>query len=175
MQDCPEGDDESGCGEDLLSCPYMFRCKNSTCLSQRHVCDGIVHCPLADDERTCHIACPDKCLCDGSVWICTTTLLPKIVMSPVFALHIRISDSLDHDSGPDIKFIPKTVIRLDLQSNGLSKIPDAISQLEDLTNLDLSKNAISVIGQNAFIHCSSLTDIIFFYNKQYGTIIEFVL
>ena len=40
-------------------CPTMFKCKASYCIPSFMVCDGILDCPVGEDEEQCgSIACP---------------------------------------------------------------------------------------------------------------------
>ncbi len=62
--ECPGGMDEINC--DRISCPGMFKCKNSTgCVSMNNTCDSQADCILGDDESLCSLdplshTCPAK-------------------------------------------------------------------------------------------------------------------
>lgn len=57
IKDCSLGDDELMCPwRTPLSCPIRaFACKNGTCLSSNHRCNGHIDCTDAEDEWLCEI------------------------------------------------------------------------------------------------------------------------
>ncbi len=85
---------------ETFKCHNHFKCPDSYCIPERHVCDGIWDCPHNDDERSCsNIVChglfwcpherlclSDRDICDGVVHcrqtkddelLCDATSCPK--------------------------------------------------------------------------------------------------
>ena len=52
-----------------IECPQHFKCLGSYCIPIRKVCDGIVDCPVGDDEASCRgYKCPGHMLCHGTTY-----------------------------------------------------------------------------------------------------------
>ena len=52
-------------------CPTMFKCQLAYCIKLSRVCDGIIHCPLGEDESNCNYSstsrtCPGLIKCKDS-------------------------------------------------------------------------------------------------------------
>ncbi|KAL8565916.1 hypothetical protein ACOMHN_000493 [Nucella lapillus] len=69
MYDCPHQEDELHC--DSYICPGSYRCRGSrVCVHPSHLCDGVSHCLLKDDEMLCDLPCPSQCHCQGLAFVC---------------------------------------------------------------------------------------------------------
>ena len=55
---CADGHHLSLCN--TVGCPRAFKCSSSYCISVRRVCDGVIDCPIGEDETMC-----DKFTCSG--------------------------------------------------------------------------------------------------------------
>ncbi|XP_070177756.1 G-protein coupled receptor GRL101-like [Littorina saxatilis] len=133
VNDCPGHEDEEGC--DTYTCPGFYRCRNSRiCLHADHVCDGLYHCPLQDDERYCHIHCPTNCTCYGFAFTC-----PRVF--PVLQFpDLRYLDA--SDSGVSLQHLTHNVmlIHLGVARCGLTDLGNVT--LPNLQSLDLSDNQV---------------------------------
>ena len=48
----------------LFPCSDTYKCRGNFCLPFRRVCDGVIDCPLGDDEEGCHnYACVGMAKC----------------------------------------------------------------------------------------------------------------
>ena len=94
--DCWNGEDEINCGKDF--CNEMFKCKlSSTCIHTKNVCDGILDCPLHDDEAICHeIYCVGDCICLNYGISCVQEKLfdsQNLFLQLTYFVFIHISES----------------------------------------------------------------------------------
>ena len=65
---CRDASHLRGCSQEI--CTNTFKCPSSYCIPYRRVCDGIAHCPEAEDELSCeNYVCPGMMRCH-SVSIC---------------------------------------------------------------------------------------------------------
>ena len=74
--DCPEGEDEHEMLCSQRVCEGLFLCVTERlCLHPKEVYDGIIHCPLSqDDEYMCPvIKCPTFCQCLRHIYVCENT------------------------------------------------------------------------------------------------------
>lgn len=101
---------------DEISCPSFFRCRNSTrCLHPAKVCDGVVDCPLADDERRCGEHCDGRKDCVEGI--------------------VSVTPELDLYSGNLFLY---SVTRLDLSGHNLTATKFHIADPLDLGHLNMS-------------------------------------
>ena len=168
VRDCWDGEDETGCAQ--YGCPGRFKCKDeSFCIDQSEVCDGVVHCKThQDDEKLCNLPpCPHGCVCKGHSIACHNSTLEAI---PVISKLTR-GLSFPHN------VLNMTVTsfsgfvwlgRLNIASNRLEDIPiEAFRDLENLYELDLRYNYITILRQHMFMGLSNLKTLMLFGNPIY--------
>ena len=71
INDCPDSEDESFCGE--LVANGVLRCRQDNIyVAPYNICDGITHCIMStDDEMLCeNFICPSRCYCKGYAVMC---------------------------------------------------------------------------------------------------------
>ncbi len=155
-QDCPFGEDEEGCLE--FRCEGLFWCAiEKRCLSFIDVCDGVIHCPLTnEDESLCDIKtmCPLQCFCVGYAIQCinaslkhipdvgrnaTTLILRENMISVITSLkeHRRLLHL-------DISF--NEIKALDMLERGVSPF----SENTCLLYLNLNSNKVKSLGVKQF-------------------------
>ena len=83
ITDCPDGEDEHGCGS--RSCPGLLHCRSdNVCVHPLEICDGVRHCLMSgDDEAICFNAvCPSSCSCLGYSVFCNDMKLSLHLLLP---------------------------------------------------------------------------------------------
>ena len=95
--DCINCQDEVGCHEYI--CKGLLRCRGTTkCVHPGEVCDGVSHCPDADDEKLCDLgSCPYGCDCLSYSILCnssTSDVLP--ILPSAFIRHLTVVNSLNN-------------------------------------------------------------------------------
>ena len=98
--DCLHGYDESIVFPCQVSktCENMFRCKHSQiCIRITDVCNGLLDCPLQDDELLCELKntiCPKLCVCLYFALLCNeiTNMAFDFYGSPFVAYHFMFFD-----------------------------------------------------------------------------------
>ena len=122
------------------------------CLHLDNVCDGISHCPLRDDERLCHLECPDSCTCQhGLAFTCSgafpASRYPQLRFLDGNGSGIPVEDLTEN----------KALMYLNLASSGISGIPDI--DLPNLLTLDLSFNKIGNFRAEILLGMPNLRDL----------------
>ena len=141
--DCEFGEDENLLA-DGLSCPGFYRCQYSTtCLHPDFVCDGINHCPSNDDERYCHIPCPDHCVCEGYAYSCSQLSDPMNVL-PARYLDLSGSQNVSLDGLHFLEYLQL----LNLSGCRLEEV--SLRRMQQLRLLDLSYNNIQDLSSVSF-------------------------
>ncbi len=158
-QDCPFGEDEESCSE--FRCQGYFWCAiDKRCLSFIDVCDGIIHCPLTEeDESLCDIviSCPQHCFCVGYAIQCVNASLSQIpsLGRNATTLILRknmisvISSLKEH----------RHLLHLDISFNEIKTIESEISPFSEnmcLLYLNLNSNKIKSLGEKQFASLTNL-------------------
>ncbi|KAL8617267.1 hypothetical protein ACOMHN_067704 [Nucella lapillus] len=174
MYDCIDHQDEEGCEE--LTCPGLFRCRLSRqCLHSDHLCDGWPHCPLNDDELSCHAICPVNCLCQGYAFQCpkpfAASLFPYLRYLDATGAGMTLYDVRNNAMlvGVVLAQCSITVLNkiqllnlkyLDLSNNQLYNVNlTSLLGLENLRTLSLSNNPLTSLhtGLSSVSEHSTLT------------------
>ncbi len=159
----------------------MFKCKRSSrCLHFKSVCDGLIECPLGDDEELCNLpSCPWKCRClhyaitceniDTMIWtgikpfirvnMTNSTLRSKSLQQFTAVTILYLSENSLNNSCT-LGHIHATTIRsIDMSHNYIKHLQKAcIKPMKWLSHLDLSHNLLTLIP----VHISQL-----FVNLQF--------
>ena len=140
-------EDEDQC--ETYTCAGLVRCKHSsTCLHPVEVCDGQIHCPLADDEQLCNVGlCPSNCFCVGHIIDCSY----RYIYSSSFTfnnVHVLLLQATGlHQLDFDMNYFSNTLKVFDLSHNNIQDICSSESQpfkmLSYLQYINLQNNSIS--------------------------------
>ena len=152
INDCPDSEDESFCGE--LVATGILHCRHDNIYVAPHnVCDNITHCILsADDEMFCeNFICPVQCHCKGYAVMCHNISFSNIsneLTSSVTLLYYINSNTMmyfrkDFDS---MKLLDLTNSSF---QNGI--VPrNYFQNLRELRVLILTNTSINALGDGLF-------------------------
>lgn len=166
--DCIGGADEMGCAK--YYCPGQYKCANSSaCTLLQHLCDGIRHCPLGDDEWFCDLSCPKNCSCTGLYVSCQSQGL--MTLPDGISRKVKKLDLSSNFLGPDLSLIDFSLYEdlgeLILQHNGIQILTARkFLRLKNLYTLDLRYNRIKTIKSAAFAGLRRVTNLLLDHNRQ---------
>ena len=149
-RDCPEGEDEVGCGQTPLRCPGLYRCQGGRCIHQHEVCDGHVDCDVTgEDEVGCdRVTCPTDCQCHRGSMTCHREDIPENLAN---ILHFKItglSSNVQWLAG--IK-ATNELLCLDMSRNTITRLHGyAFKHLLHLQILILSTSGITYMEKRTF-------------------------
>ena len=153
INDCPDSEDESFCGE--LVATGILHCRHDNIyVAPYNVCDNITHCILSnDDEMFCeNFICPLQCHCKGYAIMCNNISFSNIsnqLTSSVTLLYYINSNTMMYfrkDFG-SMKLLDLTNSSF---QNGI--VPSNYFQnLRELRVLILSNTYINALGNGLFI------------------------
>ena len=161
--------------EDFQS-PGFYRCRDSLiCLHPDHLCDGIPHCPLHEDEYTCNITCPSECTCRGLEYTCTHTFLtnqhPRLRYLDGSGSNIKIPDLVCNH---ELIFLRLAYCNLTTISSDATNIQtkDRL-YFPNLVHLDISYNNLKTLDINFFQKLSALRNL-FIGSNPFSSSFHFV-
>ena len=160
--DCIGGADEMGCAK--YFCPGQYKCANSSaCTLLQHLCDGIRHCPLGDDEWFCDLTCPNHCICEGLYVSCQNISLTQLPVG--ISKKVKKLDLSSNQLGPDLVNVEfsfyEELGELILQRNGIVTVSARrFLRLKNLYTLDLRFNQIQYIRSAAFAGLRRVTNLL---------------
>ena len=166
-KDCPYGEDEDECEHFL--CRGMFKCMHDDiCLSMDNVCDGVIHCPTSrEDEMLCHAFNPPstRCRVRGNALVCKESSLNKIpILSSAKAILIMKNDYMEMSASGFRKM--RHLVILKLVACSINSFPsDTFRSLEQLYELDLSRNMFVAIAKDGFQGLYNIQKLNLAYNK----------
>ena len=134
INDCPDSEDESFCGE--LITKGLLRCRQvNIYVAPYNVCDNITHCVLsADDEMFCKdFICPGECYCRGYTVMCD---------------NINLSD-ISHKLTPSVTLLYYT---------NSDRMIDLSKDFSNMKMLDLTNSSFQngIVPSNYFNHLKGL-------------------
>lgn len=166
--DCIGGADEMGCAK--YFCPGQYKCANSSaCTLLQHLCDGIRHCPLGDDEWFCDLTCPINCTCTGLYVSCQSLNLTQLPAG--ISRKVKKLDLSSNRLGPDLMNVEFSIYEdlgeLILQKNGIRILSARrFLRLKNLYTLDLRFNNIQIIKSAAFAGLRRVTNLLLDHNHD---------
>ena len=171
--DCIGGADEKGCAK--YYCPGQYKCANSSsCTLLTHLCDGVRHCQQGDDEWFCDLPCPENCQCNGLHVSCkglSMTKLPDGISKKVKKLDMSFNllglEMFSLSAVNDVGFVYEELGELILQYNRISILrARKFIRLKNLYKLDLTHNNIKIIKSSAFAGLRRVTQLLLDYNQD---------
>ncbi len=180
--DCPKGVDENvgQCGRRI--CSHLLKCKrHQVCIHFDHVCDGIPHCPLADDETLCKlhgVDCPLNCHCLTFAVFCShmnlsthqlkhfshfllvtveaSQLIPKYQINLTNAIFLSLSQT----NLQDLCFMLEGHNHIQSVVVSCNEIRSLCTQCFHFTrkvkSIDISRNYITKVQSSIFVDLTSL-------------------
>ena len=149
VYDCPFLDSDDEYVPVNFTCPGFYRCYRShICVHNTHVCDGIYHCPLKDDERYCNLTCPENCTCEGHALTCSNIhqvgpfqesddqTVDRLWQSFIRVRYLDISGSLN----PELAGLAYMALLRFVNLSGCSLRDVTLPSLPLVKVLDLSRN-----------------------------------
>ncbi len=166
--ECPGGTDEMDCGR--LSCPGMFKCKNSSvCISFHNLCDDFPDCSTGEDEHFCPSGdnilqpCPLKCSCLLFSVFCKKNSIEweNLALNQI-TIHLTQSQ-LPKDRAFLASF-DKSFILI-LRHSKLLFICEQVISLIYIQLLDIPNNLIKHISNNCFQRMNMIRHLTLSFNR----------
>ena len=158
INDCPDSEDESVCGE--LIANGILHCRHDNIsVAPYNVCDNIVHCLWStDDEMFCkNFTCPGQCYCKGYAVMCSNIIFSNIgleLASAVTLLYYINSDIMIHFS-EDFGSMKLLDLTNSSFQNGI--VPsNYFKHLKELRALILTNTHITALDNHPFIYLTNV-------------------
>ena len=165
INDCPDSEDESFCGE--LIANGILHCRHDNIyVAPYNVCDNITHCILsADDEMFCEkFTCPRQCYCKGYAVMCSNISFSNIglqLASSVTLLYY-INSNITIYFSKDFSSMKMLDLTNSSFQNGIVR-SNYFKHLKELRVLILTNTYITAFDNEPFIH---LTKVQYFHISQ---------
>ena len=168
MKYCRNGLHLRGCQNQ--ECSASYKCKQAYCIPTHRLCDGVLDCPLGDDEAICPVQscvnmlkCNGQCIhvdqiCDGishcingdDEFLCDVSSCPMSCKCLAYSMdcssveHVMLNDSF------------RNIKMLSIHNTLVEVSPYIISRFERVIKLDISRNFITKLLRGIFHGLSHL-------------------